>query len=160
MIKDIFKVLFRKEPRLTDWDHWFLKSADHWASRSKDPSSKVGAVIADGKTHISGGMNGFARGVKDSEERLQNKIVKYPLMLHAELNAVLFAKRDLTGMTLYCTHPPCASCAAVICQVGIKKVVYREPTADFATRWDPTLTLSQFREAGVEVVEVPSVDKD
>ena len=43
--------------------------AKHIGSWSKDPSTKVGAVIVDDKNRIvSVGYNGFPRGVEDSEK--------------------------------------------------------------------------------------------
>jgi dCMP deaminase len=43
-----------------DWDHYFINIADEVATRSKDPSTQVGAVIVD-KNHrpVSFGYNGF-----------------------------------------------------------------------------------------------------
>lgn len=151
----LLTLLFSKpDEKFSSWDKAFMRMAITWSERSKDPSSKVGAVIAKGKDFISPGFNGFAKGVKDLPERLNNRDVKYALTLHAELNAILFAKRDLSGTTLYCTHPPCERCAAVICQSGIKRVVYIEPDAQFKSRWDMTWTKVQFREAGVTLEEI------
>lgn len=53
----------------------------------------------------------------------------------ARNHALLFARRDVSGMTVYVTRPPCARCAAKIVQAGIAKVVYRLPPADFTERW-------------------------
>lgn len=129
--------------------------ACRWALKSKDPSTRVGAVIAKDKDFISGGFNGFAKGVKDTVERLGDRDLKYPLTIHAEVNAILFAKCDLKGTTLYCTHPPCERCAPLICQADISKVVYLEPTEEFKKRWDCSLSFEQFLEKGVLVLEMP-----
>lgn len=140
--------------RLQDWA---IGMAEHIAKLSKDPSTKVGAVIFDAKRRIiSAGYNGFARGVHDTPERLENRDVKYRLVLHAEKNAILFATAPLDGATLVVTHPCCAQCAAQVVQAGIKHVVWKRPSVDFVTRWkaDMILTLAQFAEAGVEVTEV------
>lgn len=100
---------------------------------------------------ISVGYNGFARGVNDLQHHLDNRDEKLRRTIHAEQNALAFAQRDLTGCTIYITHPPCARCAALIIQSGIKRVVSHFPAADFVTRWaeDMDSTESQFDEAGI-----------
>lgn len=138
-----------------EWDSSFMQMAVTWSARSKDPSSKVGAVISNGKEFISAGFNGFATSISDLPERLNNREVKYALTLHAEVNAILFAKRDLAGYTIYTTHPPCERCAAIICQSGIKRVVCLAPTPEFAQRWDEVWTKVQFKEAKVSYETMP-----
>jgi dCMP deaminase len=76
---------------------WALGMAVHVAKLSKDPSTKVGAVILDSKRRIvSGGYNGFPRGVEDSDERLNNRETKLRMTIHAERNALSFATAQLT----------------------------------------------------------------
>ena len=95
------------------------------AGWSKDPSSKVGAVITRGKFVVAVGFNGFPQGIADTSERLNNREIKYPTILHAEVNAVLSARQDLHGCTLYATpYLPCPQCAAVIVQSGIARIVF------------------------------------
>lgn len=108
-----------------EWDERFITLADFISKWSKDPSTKVGAVIVDNRNVIKGvGYNGFPRGIKDSNELLLNKEDKYPRIVHAELNAILNAG-NVIGCTLYvCPLPPCPDCAGAIIQSGIKKVVY------------------------------------
>jgi dCMP deaminase len=141
-------------PRLQEWA---LDMAKHVAKLSKDPSTQVGAVIFDAKRRIvSAGYNGFARGVNDKDSRLLDRDVKLRLTLHAEKNAILFATAPLEGATIVVTHPCCAQCAAQIIQAGIKHVIWPTPDDAFIKRWldDLALTTAQFREAGVEVVQV------
>jgi deoxycytidylate deaminase len=103
---------------------------------------------------ISVGYNGLARGVEDTDERLNNRELKYKIIVHCERNAIIFAQRNLEGCTLY-TWPfmSCATCAAMVIQAGIKRCV--APASD-NPRWqeDFKLTRELFREAGVELVEV------
>lgn len=141
-------------PRL---QHWALDMAEHVAKLSKDPSTRVGAVIFDTKRRlVSAGYNGFARGVADTASRLHDRNAKLRLTIHAEQNAILFATAPLDGATLVVTHPCCAQCAAKVIQAGIKHVMWARPTAEFAARWgdDLALTHAQFAEAGVEVIEL------
>lgn len=134
------------------WDFRFLNLAEHIASWSKDPSTKVGAVIFDENHRIvSMGYNGFPKNINDELERLENRDTKLNFIIHAEINAILFANRDLSGCSL-ATWPfmPCARCATSIIQAGIKNVVsyYVDNT-----KWLDSFKLSStmFKEAGVKV---------
>ncbi len=135
------------------WDTRFLGLAVHISGWSKDPSSQVGAVITEGNRIVSLGYNGFAAGIDDTKRRLAERSVKLNLMIHAEENAMIFAKRDLRGCTVYVTHPPCPRCASKLIQEEVKRIVYINPSADFLSRWADDLKLSQemYREAGVSV---------
>lgn len=150
---------------MSKWDLDYLALARFWALRkSKDPSTKVGAVIVrPDKTIASLGYNGFPRGIDDSEERLWLRSEKYPRMVHAETNAILSAQEPLACHTLY-TWPfaPCSNCAALIIQAGIARVVYSMekediPSRERSSRWseDNNLALSMLREAGVVELGLP-----
>ncbi len=146
------------------WDKRFLGLAEHIAGWSKDPSTKVGAVIADRHNRVvSVGYNGAPRDVDDSEERLKDRTVKYQITLHAETNAILFANRSLDGCTLYVWPlPPCAHCAAQIVQVGITRVVSVIADADAAERWTESNVLAWqlFKEAGVKLLLIGRMGKE
>lgn len=134
------------------WDKRFLELAEHIAQWSKDPSTKVGAVIVDDQRRIiSTGYNGFARGVRDIDERLTNRDQKLDMIVHGEINAIVFAREPLCGTTLY-TWPfmPCSRCAAIVIQAGIKTVC--APYCD-TVRWQKSfeLTKEMFAEASVEL---------
>ncbi len=93
--------------------------------KSKDPSTQVGAVIIDNKTRklVSSGFNGFPRYI-DDDQIPQTRPEKYLYVVHAELNAILHAERELTGCSLYATVFPCSDCMKAIVQSGIKQVVF------------------------------------
>lgn len=136
---------------MSKWDEYFLRLARTNAGMSKDPRTRVGAVIADKHNRvISMGFNGFARGVAD---RVYERDEKLRRTIHAEENALLFARCDVTGCTIYVTHPPCGPCAAKIIQSGITRVVYLKPDDDMAQRWkdDIASATDQFVQAGVRV---------
>jgi dCMP deaminase len=144
---------------VSDWTKKYLGLAEHVSSWSKDPSTKVGAVIvAPDNSVVSVGYNGFPRGVEDSNERLNNREIKYKMVVHAEVNAILFARRDISGCTLY-TFPlmPCSTCAGLVIQSGIKTVV--APYFD-NERWVDSLKLTRamFDEAGVNLIEIGAPD--
>ena len=114
------------------WDTRFMKLAREIAGWSKDPSSKIGAVIVDDDRRIlSTGYNGFPRGIEDTEERLHNKEEKYPRIVHAEANALLsalYSGVSVKGATLYVWGlPVCADCTKLVIQSGIKRVVITYP---------------------------------
>lgn len=134
------------------WDRRFLALAEHIAQWSKDPSTKTGAVIVDPDNRVvSIGYNGFPRGVDDSLERLENREIKYKIIVHCERNALLFAREPVAGYRLY-TWPfmSCAPCAAMVIQSGIVEVI--APISD-NSRWieDFNLAKTLFKEAEVSV---------
>jgi len=87
------------------WDMRFLEMAKQISGWSKDPSTKCGAVIVrPDRTICATGYNGFPQKLKDDEEFYSNRPMKYSRIIHCEMNAILFAKEDLTGCTLY-TYP-------------------------------------------------------
>lgn len=134
------------------WDRRFIELAKHIASWSKDPSTQTGAVIVDQKKRIvSVGYNGLSVGVQDTPERLNNREIKYKIIVHCERNAIIFANRDLEGCTLY-TWPfmSCSTCAAMVIQSGIKRVVAPYNNNE---RWVEEFQLATeiFREAGVDI---------
>lgn len=138
------------------WDNRYLGLCEYIAKWSKDPSTKVGAVIVDPQDNsiVSLGYNGFPRQVLDTPDRLENRETKYRMIVHAERNAMLFARRDLRGMTLY-TMPfmPCARCAGMIIQAGISRIVTVVPPLDIESRWgaDLAIALKMITEAHVQL---------
>lgn len=149
------------EPIVDKWDLRFLKLADHVAQWSKDPSTKVGAVIVDPERRvISVGYNGFPRRVEDTEERYATREIKYELIVHAEANAILTSPQSVKGCTLYTTPLfSCARCAGLVIQAGITRVV-SITKEDGNIQWGSSLSLagSMYREAGVSfVIYTPEV---
>ena len=140
---------------LTNWDNRFLNLAELVSSWSKDPSTKVGAVIVDNQNIIvSVGFNGFPKGIEDND-RLNHRDSKYQIIVHAENNALMFAKRPLDDCTIY-TYPfmPCPRCAGMIIQSGIKRVVSYKNTID-RMRWELDFSISRelFNEANIQLEE-------
>lgn len=135
------------------WDFRFLHLAQHISCWSRDPSTKVGAVIVrPNKTIVSLGFNGFPRGVDDHPARYDNRDLKYKLVVHGEANAIAAANEDLTDCIIYTfPFPPCSSCAGLIIQSGISRVVAPRPTLEQIERWGDSLRLAadMFDEAGL-----------
>lgn len=142
------------------WDRKYLELAKFWANQnSKDPSTKVGAVLVNWDANKEFlGYNGFPRGVVDTTERLNDRELKYKLVVHAEVNAVLKAGDLAKGATLYVypsfmLPPICNECCKVAIQAGIKEVVgYKpNPNDERVKRWADSIKLSQtmLSEAGI-----------
>ena len=141
---------------MANWDKRFLDLAEHISNWSKDPSTKVGCVVVGNDREIrSTGFNGFPRGIKDTTERLQDREQKYPLICHAEENAIMHAARigvSLRDCIAYVTWNPCSRCARSLIQAGIKQVVFPEEK-EIPERWieDFTAATNMLKEAGVEI---------
>lgn len=110
-----------------EWDEYFIKIAEVAASKSKDPSTKTGCVIVDpDKRIVSLGYNGMLQGADESKMTLEERPMKYYFVIHSEMNALIFAKRDLTGCTVYNLVATCENCLKYCLQAGIKRFVYKE----------------------------------
>ena len=125
-----------------------MASAEIVAKKSKDPNTQVGAVIVSpDRRRIAVGFNGFPVGLDETEERWGDK---YRFVLHAELNAIVNSKTDLTGWTLYTTMFPCENCRNIILQSGISRVVYlNDSSVSLAGTIEETIAI--FKEMKVDI---------
>jgi dCMP deaminase len=144
---------------LSKWDTRFIELAQQVSTWSKDPSTKVGAVIVDDKRHIvSVGFNGFPQRMPDNNSFYEDRDEKYSRIIHGEMNALAFAERSVKGCTLY-TVPfmPCDRCFVFMVQVGIKKFVFPQASPEQNTRWGTSFNRVRkyAEEMGVELIEVP-----
>ena len=136
------------------WDKRFLEMATLVASWSKDPSTKVGAIAVRNRTVIAQGYNGFPKGMSDEQFRYEQKVLKYKMIVHAEMNLIYNAADNgvsLRDSTVYVVGlPVCSDCAKGLIQVGVSRVVMpmREELDD---RWSVSCADAQsfFDEAGV-----------
>lgn len=128
--------------------------AEHMASLSKDPRTKVGAIALDDEFGIlSAGYNGFPRGVFDNPQLLLDRVEKHKRVVHAEENVVAQAARagvSLKGCTVIVSGLfPCSRCAGLLIQAGVKRVVcFGRVSPD----WSGDVAQELFKEAGVEVI--------
>lgn len=152
------------------WDSYFLDLALLNARMSKDPSTRVGAVIVGPDLEIrSTGFNGLPRGIADTPERLTDRETKLKLIVHAEMNAILNAARigvSTRGCTLYLAAtddsglvwggPPCTRCTVETIQSGIASIV-SHPFKNVPSRWLNDIQCSHglLNEAGINYREVP-----
>jgi dCMP deaminase len=141
------------------WAERFMSMAELVASWSKDPSTKVGAVLTSGKDIVSLGYNGFPPGTSDDPEIYNDRPRKYLRVVHAEANALLMAhgKRWSGDLCLFSTLCPCSTCAAMAIRFGVKEIFTRIPTPREIERWGASFQESQdmLKEADVRLWFLP-----
>lgn len=136
-----------KVDKFSSFDNTFLEVAEVIAKRSKSTRLKVGAVLVKDNRIIATGYNGLVSGVKPDVLEDENGVSKKEV-IHAELNCIISCARNgvsCEGSTLYITHSPCESCAALIAQSGIKKVIFKEYYRDLSG-------VEKLKSYGVEIV--------
>lgn len=150
---------------LDKWDWRFIDLAENVSTWSKDPNRKVGCVLVQGKRDISKGYNGFPESLSDSLERFTNPAFKDRVIIHAEWNAVINAARfgvPVEGATAYVTYHPCARCASILIQAGVKKIICPSPSVTTG-KWavDFKIASDNLLEAGIPVYyySLPEVTK-
>jgi dCMP deaminase len=143
-----------------DWDEYFIELCEKIKEKSKDNSTKIGAiVIGDDKQIVSTGYNSFPRGINDDLEERQERPEKYHWFSHAETNTIINAA--LNGVstkngTMYMScGVPCTDCARNIINAGIKEIVCRKDQVVMNNpgKWEEIgkRSLIMFNEAGVKV---------
>lgn len=142
-----------------DWDQYFMTLAYLISMKSKDPSTRVGAVIVGPDKEIRAtGYNGLPRGVIDRNYRYEDREYKLLAINHAEENAILHCALNgvsAKGCILYSQWMPCSRCTKSIIQSGIKEIVFDENFPGnhlhLAEDWQKSLEISKemLSEAGV-----------
>lgn len=121
-----------------DWDTYFLKITQFVATRSTCLRRQVGAVIVKDRRILATGYNGAPNGVRhcfqlpdgclrESRNIPSGQRQELCRGLHAEQNAILQAAAfgvSLKDSELYCTHQPCVTCAKMLINAGVKRVVF------------------------------------
>jgi dCMP deaminase len=115
---------FRSKSDRMSWHRYFFDLCHLVSQRSPDAQTRHGAVLVDHDNRVvSTGYNGFPGGGPD--HLLPNtRPAKYPYIIHAEMNALLAARCDLRGCSLYVTGIPCKSCLLHVIGAGIKKIYF------------------------------------
>jgi len=142
-----------------DWDTYFMGLAILASKRSTCLRRKVGAVVVQDRHILSTGYNGAPKGIEhcSSAGCLREKLniasgQRHELCrgLHAEQNAIIQAALygvSLKGAVLYCTNMPCAICAKMLINAGIKRIVIADGYAD-------RMAKGFLKEAGVRIVNI------
>ena len=149
----------------TDWV--LMQNALDWATKSTCPRAQVGAVISRNGRSFSSGYNGAPKGMPHCNHSCDCVYhnLSYPILnsdhepdcrslqpcrnvVHAEANAIAFAARygvGTDGAEIHCTRIPCMTCAGLIINAGIARVVWYEEHRDMDG-------LVRLGEAGLEVI--------
>lgn len=139
------------------WDQYFMAIALTTAMKSKDNSTQVGAlIVAPDNTIISTGYNGPPRYINDALVPT-TRPEKYYYVIHAEANAILTAKRDLKGCTLYCTLFPCHDCTKMIIQSGITTIKYLTDLKSKDWQESKAITKNLVKLSNIELIQL-SID--
>lgn len=138
------------------WDQYFLEMARVVARRSTCLRRQVGAVLVRDKRILATGYNGAPSGLPHCEEvgclREQMGVpsaerVELCRGLHAEQNAIIQGALhgvSLRGAILYCTTQPCVTCAKMLINAGVERVVYEGGYPD-------ALAVEMLEAAGVQM---------
>jgi dCMP deaminase len=128
------------------------------AQRSTCTRRAVGAIIVKDKRILSTGYNGAPTGIRHClevgclRESLQVPSgERHELCrgIHAEQNAIIQAAYhgvSVKDALLYCTNQPCAICAKMIINAGIKKIYYQSGYTD-------ALAQEMLTEAGIDLIQ-------
>lgn len=147
MLRYIF--LMKILPRDTKYeiDQFYLRRAQTISFWSKDPSTKVGAVIVDRELDliIGAGYNKFPDYIQEDEKRMNNRDVKYDLIIHAEMCALMssmYNYKDYLARSIIYTYPipPCIRCMSHLVDRGIRGVVSLD---EYPDRWAESIQKSK-----------------
>lgn len=95
------------------------------SAKSKDPNTQVGAVLVSAEDKVvATGYNGMVKGAVEK----QMWDPKHPYVIHAEMNALLYAGREARGCQMFVTHAPCSQCLKHLLQAGVHVVIYDQLT--------------------------------
>ena len=141
------------------WDEYFLEMAHMIARRSTCLRRHVGALLVREKRILATGYNGAPAGLphcaevgclRDKLEIPSGERQELCRGLHAEQNAIIQGALhgvSVQGADLYCTTQPCVSCAKMLINAGVGRIVYEGDYAD-------DLSLELLEQAGVELVRM------
>jgi len=139
-----------------DWDEYFMNIAYDVARRSTciRPDRQIGTVIVNDRHEIvATGYNGNPRGMEHCEVigciRQKRGIPsgeksEVCTAVHSEQNALIQAGTRSRGSTMYTIFNPCNTCAKMIANAGIVRVVY-------TTGYPEKMGIKVLRQCGVGV---------
>jgi dCMP deaminase len=111
---------------MVSWTEYFMNIAHVIKTRSKDPKMQVGCIIVSLKDNriISTGYNSVCAGMNDDEIDWSDRAKIKDIVIHAEMNAILYAQSRFEDAILYTTLSPCVDCLKLTSATKIKKIIY------------------------------------
>lgn len=156
--RQVVEVLKQITYQRPSWDEYFMQLANAASQRATCDRGRSGCVIVKDRQLLVTGYVGSPAGLPhcdevghlfrqtiESDGRVVNHCVR---TVHAEQNAICQAARRgiaLDGATLYCRMTPCRTCAMLIINCGIKRVVCERKYHAGAESEE------LFRQAGIEL---------
>lgn len=150
------------------WDAYFMQIAHLVATRATCPRRHVGAVIVRDRRILATGYNGAPRGISHCPPN--GGETDWPegclraghciRALHAEQNALLQAAMigvPCEGSNIYVTCQPCNTCAKMLINAGIRRVIYEgDYPDDFSIELfrESQMEVFRYRETGLEIVDL------
>ena len=144
--------------RRPSWDEYFMEVANAIAKRATCDRGRSGCVIARDNQILATGYVGAPSGLPHCDEvghqlkkliHEDGSITQHCVRtVHAEQNAICQAARrgvSIEGATLYCRMTPCRTCAMMIINCGIVRVVCERRYHDGAE------SESMFRQVGIKI---------
>ena len=159
---------FDSETNSVSWMNYFFNIAREVAKKSKDPSTKVGALLVDPISHriIGTGYNGFPANVSETYQRWERP-TKYSFVCHAEMNVIAAAAKfgiKTDGCDLYVTLHPCCDCAKLVASAGINRIFYIDDGSDQSKSddWRKLLSYAKtiFAESHIKLIPVTEVEDE
>lgn len=133
------------------WDEYFMNIARAVASRSTCSRRSVGALVVKDKRILATGYNGAPAGLRhcDHTDGADMRDGHCARSTHAEQNAIVQAAKygtPIDGATVYCTDQPCLTCAKLLVNAGVRRVVFEGEYPD-------QLAVDILAEADVELTQ-------
>ncbi|TET89256.1 MAG: cytidine deaminase [Methanomassiliicoccales archaeon] len=134
-------------------DEYYMNIAIDVSKRATCTRRQIGSVVVNGDEIKSTGYNGNPRGlphcdeigcIRDEQNIPSGERMEVCTAVHAEQNALLQAGKGAKGAVLYTTIVPCNTCAKMIINAGIERVVYLDG-------YPETMGLDLLQQAGIPV---------
>ncbi len=134
------------------WDEYFMDIAFTVARRSTCDRAHVGCVLVRNRRILTTGYNGSPAGLPHCDDVGHLMVDGHCVRtLHAEQNAIIQAALHGVGIqhaAAYVTHQPCLTCAKMLINAGIRRIVYAGSYPDEYSR-------AFLEQAGVELEHMP-----
>ena len=134
------------------WDEYIMNICEAVKLRSQD-YYKVGSVLVSVKNNriISTGYNSIAPNLNDNEINWSQRDLISDIVIHAEMNVLLYCESKFEESILYTTSSPCVSCLKMLSASKIKKIIYKHEYKDI----DKVKKLAEFFK--IELIEYENI---